>query len=112
MEVRRIGAIKDGERIIGNRTRVKVVKNKLAPPFRQAEFEILYGKGVNREGEVLDQAMAYSLVKKSGAWFSMGDQRLGQGRAAACRWLAEHADVTQDLARRCVDADVEKIQAA
>ena len=112
MEVRRIGAVKDGDIIVGNRTRVKVVKNKLAPPFRQAEFEILYGKGVNREGEVLDEALARSLIKKSGSWFSMGDQRLGQGRAAVCQWPSEHPDVTGELAARCMDDCSEKTKAA
>ena len=103
MEVRRIGAVKDGDRIVGNRTRVKVVKNKLAPPFRQAEFEILYGKGVNHAGELLDLALERNLVKKSGAWFSMGEQRLGQGRAAACQWLTENAEVCQSLSRQCLE---------
>ena len=101
LEIRRIGAVKEGEKMVGNRTRVKVVKNKLAPPFRQAEFEILYGKGINREGEILDLALEQKLIKKSGSWFSLGDQQLGQGRGAACAWLAQHHEVCDELARRC-----------
>jgi len=100
LDIRRIGAIKDGQDVVGNRTRVKVVKNKLAPPFREAEFEILYGKGINREGELLDLALEQKLITKSGAWYAMGEQQLGQGRAAACRWLAEHPGVSASLLQR------------
>jgi recombination protein RecA len=98
LEIKRIGAVKEGEQIVGNRTIVKVVKNKLAPPFREAELEILYGKGVNREGEVLDLGQAAGMVKRSGTWFAVGEQQLGQGRASACQWLAEHPEVRDQLA--------------
>jgi len=98
LEIKRIGAVKEGEQIVGNRTIVKVVKNKLAPPFREAEIDILYGKGVNREGEVLDLGQAAGMVKRSGTWFAVGEQQLGQGRTSACQWLAEHPEVRDQLA--------------
>ena len=98
LEIRRIGAIKDGEEAIGNRTRVKVVKNKVAPPFRQAEFEIIYGRGVHREGELLDLGLEQGLVKKSGAWFSLGETQLGQGRKNSCDHLAAHPELAAQLA--------------
>ncbi len=102
LEIRRIGAVKEGEQVVGNKTRVKVVKNKLAPPFRQAEFEILYGHGVNREGEVLDLALGQGLLERSGSWFSFGEQQIGQGRGAACSWLADHAEAREQLAGYCL----------
>ena len=102
LEVKRIGGIKDKEEFVGNKTRIRVVKNKLAPPFRQVECEILYGKGINREGEVLDLAVEASLVKKSGAWYSRGDQRLGQGRTAACAYLVGHPEERDELIKLCV----------
>src|SRR5205085_553849 len=80
LDIRRIGAIKDGDRVVGNRTKVKIVKNKVAPPFRECEFDIMYGEGISREGDVLDLAVANRVVEKSGAWFSYGGERLGQGR--------------------------------
>jgi recombination protein RecA len=100
LEIRRIGAIKEGEQAVGNRTRVKVVKNKLAPPFRQAEFDIVYGKGVHREAEIIDLGLEQKLVSKNGTWFSAGETRLGQGRAAACTYLAEHPELREQLARQ------------
>src|SRR5205085_7891404 len=80
LDIRRIGAIKDGDKSVGNRTRVKVVKNKCAPPFREAEFDIMYGEGISREGDLLDLASNMDVVEKSGAWFSYKGERLGQGR--------------------------------
>jgi len=97
LDIRRIGAIKDGTESIGNRTRVKVVKNKLAPPFRQAEFDIMYGKGVNNRGELVDIGANLGLVRKSGSWYSMGDERIGQGRDSAVNYLAENDDIEQKL---------------
>ena len=97
LEVRRIGAVKEGEAVVGNRTKVKVVKNKMAPPFREAEFEIVYGRGVNREGELIDLAVEQGVVKKAGAWFSLGETQLGQGRAAACRRLADEPGLAAQL---------------
>lgn len=90
MDVRRIDSIKQGTDILGNRTRVKVVKNKVAPPFKQAEFDIMYGEGISRSGDVIDVAADLDVVKKSGAWYSYGDQRLGQGREAAKLFLTEN----------------------
>jgi len=97
LEIRRIGAVKDGEEHVGNRTVVKVVKNKVAPPFRQAEFEIIYGKGINHEGELLDCGLALGLIKKSGTWLSIDETQLGQGRKNACQHLAENAELSERL---------------
>src|SRR5690242_9095189 len=93
VDIRRIGAIKDGETMVGGRTRVKVVKNKLAPPFREAEFDIMYGEGISREGDLLDQAVERKIIEKSGTWFSYGSERLGQGRENAKAFLKQNADV-------------------
>jgi recombination protein RecA len=92
LDIRRIGAIKDGEQVIGNRTRVKVVKNKVAPPFKEVEFDIMYGQGISREGDVLDLASNDNIVEKSGAWFSFGGERIGQGREQAKAFLREHPE--------------------
>jgi recombination protein RecA len=93
LDIRRIGAIKDGETAVGNRCRVKVVKNKVAPPFRQAEFDILYGEGISREGLLIDLGVESRVVDKSGAWFSYGDTRLGQGRENARQFLKDNPDI-------------------
>jgi recombination protein RecA len=93
LDIRRIGPIKDGENVIGNRTRVKVVKNKVAPPFKEAEFDIMYGEGISREGDLLDLAVEHKIVDKSGAWFSYKGERLGQGRDNSKNFLAENADI-------------------
>jgi len=97
LDIRRIQAIKDGENVIGNRTRVKVVKNKLAPPFKEVEFDILYGEGIAKEGDLLDAATNANLVEKSGSWFSYKDERIGQGRDTAIKWLKEHPEVVKTL---------------
>ncbi len=96
-DIRRIGAIKDGTSAVGNRTRVKVVKNKLAPPFREAEFDIIYGEGISFEGDLLDLAVEKELVEKSGSWFSYGGERIGQGRENAKAFLKEHNDTLLKL---------------
>jgi len=100
LDVRRIGAIKDGDTVTGNRTRVKVVKNKVAPPFRQAEFDILYNEGVSLEGDLLDLAVESGIVEKSGSWFSYGEERIGQGRETARNFLKENPDVCNLIMER------------
>lgn len=104
MDIRRISQIKQGENIIGNRTRVKVVKNKIAPPFRQAEFDIMYNEGISREGDVLDLAVDNGLVEKSGAWFAYKDEKIGQGREATKNYLRENPKVLEELAKKVVEA--------
>ena len=104
LDIRRIGAIKEGDQVIGNRTRVKVVKNKIAPPFKEAEFDIIYGTGISKEGDILDLAASMSLVEKSGAWYSFGGERLGQGRENVKKFLAENTDIRD----RIVDLVKEK----
>ncbi|ARE87793.1 recombinase A [Clostridium formicaceticum] len=93
LDVRKIDVIKQGNDVMGNRTRVKVVKNKVAPPFRQAEFDIMYGEGISKYGDVLDVATNLEIVKKSGAWYSYGEHRLGQGRENAKQFLQENPDI-------------------
>jgi recombination protein RecA len=98
LDVRRIAALKDGDEVVGNRTRVKVVKNKVAPPFRQAEFDILYNQGISTEGDLLDLGAEAGIVEKSGAWYSYDGERIGQGRENARRFLLENADTCERLA--------------
>jgi len=93
LDIRRIQAIKDGENVIGNRTRVKVVKNKMAPPFKEVEFDILYGEGISKEGDLLDLASGMNIVEKSGTWYSYKDERIGQGREASRNFLKEHPEM-------------------
>lgn len=99
MDIRRIGQIKSGEDIIGNRTRVKVVKNKIAPPFRKAEFDIMYNAGISYEGDVLDLAVERGIVDKAGAWFAYKDGKIGQGREAAKKYLTDHPEVLDEVAQ-------------
>ncbi|MBY8977621.1 recombinase RecA [Rhodobacteraceae bacterium NNCM2] len=97
LDIRRIGAIKDRDEVVGNQTRVKVVKNKVAPPFRQVEFDIMYGEGISKLGELIDLGVKAGVVEKSGSWFSYGDQRIGQGRENAKQFLRENADIAHQL---------------
>jgi recombination protein RecA len=122
LDIRRIGAIKKGDEVVGNETRVKVVKNKVAPPFKKAEFEILYGQGVSREGEIIDLGVAEGIVEKSGSWYSYNGDRVGQGKENAREFLIENpavaAEIEKQLRARLLPSgpkaveDVEPIEAA
>jgi recombination protein RecA len=100
VDIRRIASIKEGEAVVGGRTRVKVVKNKLAPPFREAEFDVMYGEGISREGDLLDLAVENKVIEKSGAWFAYGGERLGQGRENVKQFLRDHPDITRAIEDR------------
>jgi recombination protein RecA len=100
LDIRRISAIKKGNDVVGNRTKVKVVKNKVAPPFKEVEFDIFYGQGINRVGDLLDLAVTHKIVEKSGMWYSFGETRVGQGRDQARDFLAEHADMAAEVEQR------------
>jgi recombination protein RecA len=104
LDVRKIENLKDGQEVVGSRTRVKVVKNKVAPPFRQCEFDIMYGKGVSKEGSLLDVGVDLEIIKKSGAWFTYEGEQLGQGRENARAFLAEHTDMRDEIERKVRDA--------
>ncbi len=97
IDIRRMSQIKEGDEIMGNRTRVKIVKNKIAPPFRKAEFDIIYGEGISRFGEIIDLAVDYEIIKKSGSWFSYGDTKLGQGRDAVKQIITDNPELTEEL---------------
>ncbi|MDD5245628.1 MAG: recombinase RecA [Syntrophorhabdaceae bacterium] len=97
LDIRRIASIKDGQEVIGSRTRVKVVKNKLAPPFREVEFDIIFGEGISKEGDILDLAVDFNVVEKAGTWYSYGDSRIGQGRENAKEFLKNHPDVKKAI---------------
>src|SRR5205823_4335514 len=99
LDIRRIGAIKNGERSVGNRTKVKVVKNKLAPPFREVEFDVMFGEGISKEGDVLDLAAEAGIVEKSGAWFGYDGERIGQGRENAKEFLKNHPETLDKIER-------------
>lgn len=104
LDVRRIETIKSGDQMVGNRTRVKVVKNKVAPPFKQAEFDIMYGKGISRQGDVLDCAVEAKIVEKAGSWYSFDGNRIGQGRENVKNYLSEHSEIMEELERRLKDS--------
>ena len=118
LDIRRIGAVKNGDEIVGNETRVKVVKNKIAPPFKQAEFQILYGLGINNLGELIELGVKHGFVEKAGAWYSCNGERIGQGKANAAKYLDEHPEMAKDVDTKLrdmflskaapVDADAEK----
>ena len=103
MDIRRIGALKEGDNIIGGRARVKVVKNKMAPPFKEAEFDILYGTGISRDGEIVDLGSEMGIVEKSGAWYSFGGERIGQGREAAKQFLKEHPETANQIMAKVME---------
>ncbi len=105
MDIRRISQIKQGDAVIGNRTRVKVVKNKIAPPFREAEFDIMYNEGISKEGDVLDLAVNKEIVEKAGAWFSYGGEKIGQGREASKNYLRENPKIYEKIAKQVMDAN-------
>jgi recombination protein RecA len=100
IDIRRIGAIKDGDTVVGGRTRVKVVKNKVAPPFREAEFDVMYGEGISREGDLLDLAVDRKIVEKSGTWFAFGGERLGQGRENVKQFLKDNPEIFKSIEDR------------
>ena len=106
IDIRRAAQIKEGDNITGNRTRVKVVKNKLAPPFRQAEFDIIYGQGISKVGEIIDLAVDHNIIKKSGSWFSYGDTKLGQGRDAVKQLLLDNLELSEELENKIKEAMV------
>ena len=97
IDIRRIGAVKDGDSVVGSRTKVKIVKNKVAPPFRQAEFDILYGEGISREGEIIELGVLHRVLEKSGAWYTYGKDRIGQGKDNARTFLQQHPEISKDL---------------
>jgi recombination protein RecA len=103
MDIRRIGALKDGDNVIGGRTRVKVVKNKVAPPFKEAEFDILYGTGISRDGEIVDLGSEQNVIEKSGAWYSYSGERIGQGREAAKTFLKEHPETAAEIITKVME---------
>ena len=104
LDIRKIGVVKNGEQVVGNRARVKVVKNKVAPPFREAEFDILYGVGVNVPGEIVDLASTAGLFEKSGAYYSFKGERIAQGREKACAFVAEHPEVAHEVRLTLLEA--------
>jgi recombination protein RecA len=103
LDVRRIESLKDGTDVVGNRVRVKVVKNKVAPPFRQAEFDIMYGEGISKEGSILDVGVEHGIIRKAGAWYTYDGEQLGQGRENARKFLREHDDVAAEISKKIVE---------
>ena len=112
LDIRRIGAVKSGDEIVGNETRVKVVKNKIAPPFKQAEFQIMYGEGINSHGELIDLGVTHKMVEKAGAWYSCNGERIGQGKANSINYLKEHPEMAKDLDKRLRELLLSKPEAA
>tara|TARA_X000000368_G_C22457943_1_gene462004 strand:- start:119 stop:523 length:405 start_codon:yes stop_codon:yes gene_type:complete len=108
LDIRRVGAIKNGDEVIGNRTRVKVVKNKVAPPFRKVEFDIMFGSGISRSGEILDKATDLDIVMKSGSWFSYEETKLGQGRDAVKQILDDNPELSDEIETKIKTALIQK----
>ena len=104
LDIRKVSQIKDGENITGNRVKVKVVKNKVAPPFKKAEFDIVYGEGISRTGEIIDLGVELNIIKKSGSWFSYGETRLGQGRDGVCNIISQNPDLMDELEAKIREA--------
>lgn len=104
IDVRRIESLKVGDNVVGNRTRVKIVKNKVAPPFKQAEFDIMYGKGISKEGDILDCAVTAKIIEKAGSWYSFEGERIGQGRENVKEYLAQHPDVMDKVEKLLLDS--------
>ncbi len=109
LDIRRIGQIKDGDEVQGNNVRVKVVKNKVAPPFRKAEFDIIYGEGISKTGEIIDLGVQFNIVKKSGSWFSYGDTKLGQGRETVRKLIADNPELAQELETKIIETITGKV---
>jgi recombination protein RecA len=110
IDIRKIGQIKEGEDVSGNRTRVKIVKNKLAPPFKKAEFDIVYGEGISKVGEIVDLSVEQNIVKKSGSWFSYGETKLGQGREAVKQLLKDNPELADELENKIKESFVKSIE--
>ena len=104
MDIRRIGTVKDGDEAVGNETRVKVVKNKVSPPFKQAEFQILYNKGINRLGEIIDKGVDLEIIEKAGAWYSYNGEKIGQGKSKSIEFLEENKKLLSTIEKQVVDA--------
>ena len=104
LDIRKVSQIKEGENVIGSRVKVKVVKNKVAPPFRKAEFDILYGEGISRSGEIVDLGVETNIIKKSGSWFSYGDSKLAQGRDAVKRLIDDNPELAEELSAKILEA--------
>ena len=100
IDIRRITSLKDGTDMVGNRTRVKVVKNKVAPPFKMTEFDIMYGKGISKEGDIIDLAIKGDIIEKMGAWFSYGDMKIGQGKENSKKYLLENPDIYEEIIKK------------
>jgi recombination protein RecA len=103
VDIRKIGQLKDGEEIQGNHTRVKIVKNKIAPPFRKAEFDIIFGEGISKTGEIIDLGVELNIIKKSGSWFSYGETKLGQGRESVKALLKDNPELAEEIEKKIID---------
>ena len=108
LDIRRIGTVKEGDEVVGNETRVKVVKNKVSPPFKQAEFQIIYNKGINRLGELLDRGSDLGILEKAGSWYSLEGEKIGQGKAKAVEFLQENPKIAEKIEKQILETLAEK----